>query len=64
VDETSPPGEGFLAEVCQEWEKACDPAGQKGIRVVHLRFGVLLGDERGAPFKRCFFPLKWGSAGC
>jgi len=48
LDETSAPGKGFLAEVCQEWEAAAEPARQAGIRVVHLRFGVVLDPAAGA----------------
>src|SRR2546423_6905838 len=42
LDEQSPPGAGFLAEVCQEWEAATETAAQNGIRVVNLRFGIVL----------------------
>ena len=42
LDESNPPGEGFLAEVCREWEEACQPARDKGIRVVSTRFGVVM----------------------
>lgn len=48
LDETSPPGAGFLADLCREWESASDPAAHAGIRVVHLRFGVVLAREGGA----------------
>jgi uncharacterized protein (TIGR01777 family) len=48
LDESSAPGTGFLAQVCQEWEAAAQPAVQAGIRVVHLRFGVVLGPGHGA----------------
>ncbi len=48
LDETSPPGSGFLANVCQEWEQAAEPAIQAGIRVVHLRFGIVLSSAGGA----------------
>ncbi len=46
--EESPPGDGFLAEVCQEWEGAADPAREVGIRVIHTRFGIVLSREAGA----------------
>jgi len=46
--EESPPGSGFLAEVCRDWEAAADPARRRGIRVVHLRIGVVLSREGGA----------------
>jgi uncharacterized protein (TIGR01777 family) len=48
LQETSAPGTGFLANLCQQWEAAAAPAVQAGIRVVHLRFGVVLGPGRGA----------------
>jgi uncharacterized protein (TIGR01777 family) len=43
LDECSAPGTGFLAGVCEEWEAAAQPAAAAGIRVVNLRFGVVLG---------------------
>jgi len=48
LDEASPPGSGFLAGLCEQWEAAAQPAVQAGIRVVHLRFGVVLGPGGGA----------------
>lgn len=48
LDETSLPGSGFLADLCREWEAAAQPAAEAGIRVVHLRFGVVLGPGSGA----------------
>ncbi len=48
VDESSQPGEGFLAEVCEEWEAASAPARDAGIRVVNARIGVVLSPEGGA----------------
>jgi len=48
LDEDSNPGRGFLADVCQEWEDAARPAVEAGIRVVNLRFGVVLGPGPGA----------------
>lgn len=48
VKEGSPGGDGFLAEVCREWEEACEPARQAGIRVVNVRFGLVLGVGGGA----------------
>ncbi len=43
LDERSEPGNGFLADLCREWEAAAKPALDAGMRVVHLRFGVVLG---------------------
>ncbi|MBE0604772.1 MAG: TIGR01777 family protein [Deltaproteobacteria bacterium] len=48
LTEESPPGKGFLAEVCREWEAASAPAARKGIRVVALRIGMVLSPEGGA----------------
>jgi uncharacterized protein len=61
LDEKSAPGEGFLAEVCKEWEAAARPAEAAGIRVVHLRFGVVLAAHDGALGKMLpFFRLGLG----
>ena len=46
--ESDPPGDGFLSEVCLEWEGATDPAAQAGIRVVCLRSGLVLSPAGGA----------------
>lgn len=47
VDESSPPGEGFLAAVCQDWERATEPAALAGVRVVRLRTGLVLSPTGG-----------------
>jgi len=48
LDETSPTGEGFLADVCRQWEAGTDAAEAAGIRTVHLRTGIVLSPEGGA----------------
>jgi uncharacterized protein (TIGR01777 family) len=48
LGEQSGSGTGFLAEVCQAWEQAAEPARRCGIRVVHLRLGVVLAHHGGA----------------
>ncbi len=48
LDERAPSGSGFLADLCRQWEAAAAPAVEAGIRVVHLRFGVVLGQGEGA----------------
>jgi uncharacterized protein (TIGR01777 family) len=48
LTEASLPGSGFLPEVCLAWERATQPASDAGIRVVHLRFGVVLSPDGGA----------------
>jgi len=42
VDESAPPGKAFLARLVRDWEAATGPAAEAGIRVVHLRSGLLL----------------------
>ncbi len=48
LTEQSPPGDGFLAEVCRAWEQAIAPAREKGVRIVNLRTGVVLSTKSGA----------------
>jgi uncharacterized protein (TIGR01777 family) len=48
LSEASMPGSGFLPYLCVAWEKAAQPALDAGIRVVHLRFGVVLSPQGGA----------------
>lgn len=47
VDETAPPGSGFLAELVRDWEAAAGPARDAGIRVVNLRTGIVLAGRGG-----------------
>jgi len=46
--EDSPPGAGFLAQLCQDWEAAAFSAGRSGTRVTALRLGVILSEAGGA----------------
>ena len=62
VFEDSPPGSGFLAELCQAWEAATEPARAADIRVVNMRFGVVLSPEGGA-LARMLVPFKLGLGG-
>ena len=62
VVEHSPPGRGFLPALCQEWEAATAPAEQRGIRVVHPRFGIVLSTQGGA-LARMLPAFKLGVAG-
>lgn len=48
LTEDSTPGAGFLADTCRAWEAAADSAAELGMRVVHLRTGVVLAREGGA----------------
>jgi uncharacterized protein (TIGR01777 family) len=60
--ETSAPGEGFLPEVCLAWERETAAAEAAGIRVAHLRTGVVLAAEGGALGKQ-LLPFKLGLGG-
>jgi hypothetical protein len=44
----SSPGQGFIADICRAWEAEAEIASEAGIRVVYLRFGVVLAVEAGA----------------
>ena len=52
LPETASPGEDFLAEVCIAWERATAPAEAAGIRVAHLRTGIVLDPSGGALAKQ------------
>jgi uncharacterized protein (TIGR01777 family) len=60
--EESASGEGFLSEVCREWEKATLAASQAGVRVVHMRIGFVLSGEGGG-LQKMLPPFKLGVGG-
>lgn len=62
LDEKSNKGSGFLSDVCKAWETSADSARNKGIRVVHTRFGVVLSNKGGA-LKSMLLPYKMGVGG-
>jgi hypothetical protein len=62
LTEESGPGSGFLPDVCREWEAAVEPASQAGIRVVNLRFGMVLSPAGGA-LQKMLLPFKLGLGG-
>lgn len=62
VDETSELGSDFLAGVGRDWEAACQPAVEAGIRVVHVRFGIVL-SPRGGALAKLLTPTKLGLGG-
>jgi uncharacterized protein len=62
VHEDSPPGQNFLADVCTAWEAATDVAEKKGIRVAHLRIGLVLSGTGGA-LAKMLVPFKLGAGG-
>lgn len=62
VDEDSPAGQGFLADVVVEWEKATSPASDAGIRVAHARTGLVVSADGGA-FGRLMPIFRYGLGG-
>jgi uncharacterized protein (TIGR01777 family) len=48
LDEEAPPGAGYLAQVCVEWETQARAAQELGVRVVEIRTGVVLDRDGGA----------------
>ncbi|MEU0991969.1 TIGR01777 family oxidoreductase [Streptomyces sp. NPDC005953] len=62
VDESAPPGTGFLPEVCVEWEEAAAPAEEAGVRTAFARTGLVVAREGGA-WARMFPLFKAGLGG-
>jgi len=62
VSEWSAPGEDFLAYVSRDWEGATTPAARAGIRVVNMRFGVVLTTAGGA-LAKMLPPFRLGLGG-
>ena len=62
LGEESPPGDGYLPEVCRQWEAATEPARDEGIRVVNLRIGLVLTREGGA-LSAMHTPFRLGLGG-
>ncbi|MDQ1656398.1 MAG: uncharacterized protein QOD41_1481 [Cryptosporangiaceae bacterium] len=62
ADESAPLGSGFLAELCEEWEAAAQPAADAGTRVVLLRTGLVL-TGHGGLLAQLAVPFKFGIGG-
>lgn len=62
LDEWSDPGTGFLADLCREWEAACTPAADAGVRVVNTRFGIVM-SPHGLPLSRLLLAFRMGMGG-
>lgn len=60
--EESTSGQGFLPEVCREWEAATSPASDAGIRTAQTRFGIVLSREGGA-LAKMLMPFEFGVGG-
>jgi uncharacterized protein (TIGR01777 family) len=62
LTEGSAPGQGFLPDVCKEWEAATQTASEAGIRVVHIRIGMVLSSTGGA-LEAMVTPFRFGVGG-
>ena len=58
LDESSPSGEGFLADLSRGWESAAMKAKDYGVHVILMRFGIVLG-RRGGALQKMITPFKW-----
>jgi len=62
LDESAAAGAGFLASTCVAWEAASASAREAGVRVAHLRLGVVLA-ARGGALERMLLPFRLGAGG-
>lgn len=62
LTEDSPQGQGFLADLCGKWEKASESIENRGTRVVHARFGAVLGAQ-GGMLQKMLLPFRLGLGG-
>lgn len=62
VTEQSPPGDGFMAALCRDWEAATGPAEAAGVRVVRLRSGLVL-HRSGGLLKPMLLQFRLGAGG-
>ena len=62
LNEVSPKGSGFLPDVCAGWEEASNIVSKAGVRVVNVRFGIVLSKNGGA-LTKMLTPFKMGMGG-
>jgi len=62
LTEKSPKGTGFLSEVADVWESSTAMAKDAGVRVVNLRFGVIL-SKNGGVVEKLYWPFFFGGGG-
>jgi len=62
LTEVSSPGEGFMSNICVQWENAAEAAREAGIRTSHIRIGIVLTPDGGA-LEKMLPPFKMGMGG-
>lgn len=62
LDENSPPGTGFLAELCREWEEEVMKTEALSVRTVRLRIGIVL-EKKGGALSKMLLPFQLGLGG-
>jgi uncharacterized protein len=62
LTEESARGDDFLARLCGEWEEATTAASRAGLRVIQMRFGIILSATGGA-LAKMLTPFKFGLGG-
>ena len=62
LDETDPPGDGFLSNVCKDWESETFKAEALGVRTLAFRLGIILGSDGGA-LEKMLPPFRMGLGG-
>jgi uncharacterized protein (TIGR01777 family) len=62
VTEADPPAETFLGRLCRDWEREAAAAAPLGVRVVHMRTGIVLGPH-GGPLAKMATPFKLFAGG-
>ena len=63
LDESSDGGDGFLADICRAWEASTAPAEDAGVRVAHIRTGIVLSGDGGALDWKLMALFKLGAGG-
>ncbi len=62
LNETSPPGSDFLAQLCQDWEREALAAARNGVRIVVLRTGIVL-ERSGGALPQMMLPFRFFAGG-
>jgi uncharacterized protein (TIGR01777 family) len=57
LDETAEKGEGFLSDLCDQWERTAEGVEARGVRLVRMRFGLVLG-KNGGLLSRMILPYR------